>query len=249
MHDPVDTLRALGMMPAARPRTIEVRPTFGVPQPIPRSRPSHWPAHLLLVLLVVGGLGAAVVVTLLERSPPAPEPEPSTDVRLSAPTEAAGEGARRPFSGLSDTWVSDSVGSALIVLLRSQEGFRDTIYTDTRGKRTVGWGHNLEVPLPRPLGDLILDWDAGVRALQLERGFPQVHEMPGPVQVALLNMAFEVGPTGTLRFHDMLGALERRDWEAAAVAVEDSHFYRATDTRGRAEWVAGIFRQQTEEGK
>ena len=40
----------------------------------------------------------------------------------------------------------------------------------------------------------------------------------------------------------MIEAVNAGDWEAAARAVEASKW--ATETRSRAEWVAGVFRAQ-----
>ena len=47
----------------------------------------------------------------------------------------------------------------LKVNLRRNEGFRDTLYDDTKGVPTVGYGHNLRVPISNDAAELILSDD------------------------------------------------------------------------------------------
>ena len=138
--------------------------------------------------------------------------------------------------------LGSSVEAALQSRLELQEGWRDTVYVDSRGIRTVGYGHDLEVPMPRDLGGLILRFDIESAAARLEARWPEVAAQPDDVRVALIDMAFQLGVDGELAFRDMVAAVTAGDWEAAAQAVEASHW--EAETRARAEWVAGVFRAQ-----
>ena len=114
--------------------------------------------------------------------------------------------------------------------LKRDEGVRHTAYQDTHGVWTVGVGHNLRVPLSdtaieQILADDLLAVDTACRAL------PVWYQLSPARQGVLLNMAFNVGFDGLLRFQKMFAALRSGDYERAAVEMRDSLWARQVGAR------------------
>ena len=139
-----------------------------------------------------------------------------------------------------------------IALIDKHEGFRAHWYHDTRGFVTIGYGTNLDaagaIGHCKAAG---LDWSAlragqlitedQARRLMEEAAQHAVHvalvivvgldEMPENVQLVVVDMVYNLGSAGFLEFHDMIAALGRRDWKAAAAAMKASAWYGQVQTR------------------
>jgi len=126
--------------------------------------------------------------------------------------------------------------------LKRHEGLRLEAYICPAGALTIGYGHNLDV---FPLWDLgegdriseaqagqILELDARRFAADLDRELPRWRKLTEPRQAVLLNMAFNMGVAGLLRFRRMLSALEAGDFARAASEMLDSKW--KSDVKGRA---------------
>ena len=140
-------------------------------------------------------------------------------------------------------YLADSPGAydALTSRLMAEEGFRPLPYRDTRGILTWGYGRNLTVALTVAEGRYLLASSLDRNAAAFVKAWPAFDDMPLVVRESLLDMAFELGPGGVLGFHDMLAALERRDWSAAADAALDSVWAR-TEAPARAKRIAEALR-------
>ena len=127
---------------------------------------------------------------------------------------------------------------------------RHVAYECPAGKRTIGWGHNLEAaPIPtdwfsdgeKPrVGSVITndtaehilrtDVAACARNLDLYMGFWR--SMDAPRQAVLLNMCFNMGWGALREFKKMLSAVRRGEWREAAAEMQDSRWAR--QVKGRA---------------
>jgi GH24 family phage-related lysozyme (muramidase) len=126
------------------------------------------------------------------------------------------------------------------------EGNRPHVYTDTAGHPTVGIGFNLDRSDARTrLAAVGADYDA-VRAgtqdlsqdqinqlfshdvgtaVDTARGYYAGFDQLDPVrQRVLTNMAFNMGPATLGQFHQLHTALTNGDWNAAASAMQNSHW-------------------------
>lgn len=118
------------------------------------------------------------------------------------------------------------------------EGLRLTVYTCPAGYSTIGVGRNLEGRgISRPEAMLLLDNDINA-CLEDLCGFPWWGALNPVRQRALLNLRFQVGSGGFRAFKQMLSALDRRDFAAAATAARDSKWARQ-DSPERARRVTG----------
>lgn len=96
-------------------------------------------------------------------------------------------------------------------------------YTDTVGKLTIGYGHNLtDNGLSQKIVEMLLDDDIDACAKELIVKAPWVETLSEARMGVLVNMAFNLGVPGLLRFKDMVAALRKEDYEKAAVEMLDS---------------------------
>ena len=116
------------------------------------------------------------------------------------------------------------------------EGLRLTVYVCPAGFETIGVGRNLRGRgISKAEAFHLLDND--INACLDDLGTFAWWGALNPVrQKALLNMRFQLGSGGFRAFKQMLAALERRDYVAAAAAGRDSKWYR-TDSPERAQRV------------
>lgn len=133
---------------------------------------------------------------------------------------------------------------AVAAELVRDEGWREELYEDHLGYLTIGYGFLVDPrkggKLPRPVADFWLRWEVGRRREELERALPWFAGLPTGVQIALLNMAYQLGVPGLLKFRRMLAALEMGRREEAAEEALDSLWARQTP--GRAQRVAAAIR-------
>ena len=131
--------------------------------------------------------------------------------------------------------------------LRTSEGFRAEAYKDAKGW-AIGYGSTRWSKDGRPVqaGDKIsqeqaleeLGADLDEAAKQAQAKFPWLGNHPPEVQEAVVRMSFQMGAAGVAKFKDMLAAIRRKDYKAAAEHGLDSEWAR-TQSPGRAARVMG----------
>lgn len=128
--------------------------------------------------------------------------------------------------------------------LYRDEGWRPYAYRDHLGFLTLGYGFLIDERkggrIPQPVADFWLRWEIEDRRQQLRGRLPFFENLPQQVQVALINMAYQLGVPGLLNFRRMLAALSRGDRVAAAEEALDSQW--AKQTPKRAARVAAAIR-------
>lgn len=133
----------------------------------------------------------------------------------------------------------------LIVELRRDEGVRYSIYLDSLGVPTVGVGHNCKVsPLPAgwvcPLTDgqvnQLLTQDLANTFAQLNASLPWWATLDDVRQRCVANLAFNLGVTGLLTFHNTLLAMQRGSYAVAAAGMLASKW--ASQVGARAQRLA-----------
>lgn len=121
-------------------------------------------------------------------------------------------------------------------LLRQQlmrhEGLRLTPYTDTMGKLTIGYGHNLTAKgITTEVADLLLTADIDDTLAQVTLCMPWFRNLDPIRQRALADMAFNIGVRGLLGFKRMLNAVNANRWEDAANEMENSTWAKQVGKR------------------
>ena len=126
--------------------------------------------------------------------------------------------------------------------LKAEEGFRALPYRDSEGVLTIGYGTNLEIGITKREGAYLLSERVSITKIRFSHEWKPYRDMPADVQVELIDMAYQLGVSGLLGFHDMLKNLALGNYEGAALEVLDSAW--ATETPSRAARAAEVFRSQ-----
>lgn len=128
--------------------------------------------------------------------------------------------------------------------LQQHEGRRAHVYRDTVGKTTIGVGRNLEDRgLLEDEIDLLLDNDITAAYNDAARIVPGLNTLSEDRQHALIDMVFNLGAAGLLKFRKFLAAVEARDFDRAAAEMLDSKW--AKQVGKRAETLAGMIRPKS----
>ncbi len=128
-------------------------------------------------------------------------------------------------------------------MLLKDEAYRQFPYVDQNGVLTIAIGRNISltgegVSMDEAL--ILLDNDIANRYNKLAHYFPWFLGLSEARQIALVNMSFNLGFEGFLKFHKMLFALESRDYAMAADEMLDSEWRQQVGER--ATRLANIIR-------
>jgi len=130
------------------------------------------------------------------------------------------------------------------------EGYRDKVYTDTRGNPTIGYGFNLNdknmrsmVPADviagrRPLAQEEADNIFLTRYNQAARDAfnylgPDMLKLDPQRQAIIVDMAYNMGPNKLAEFKRMKKAIQSGDYQRAASEMKDSDWYKQTGNRSK----------------
>lgn len=113
------------------------------------------------------------------------------------------------------------------------EGREEKAYRDSRGIITIGVGRNLEsVGLSTEEINHLLRNDVA-RVHCVARELPIWTKLDDVRARVVMDMIFNMGLNGFLRFRKMIAAIERQDWGAAADEMVDSAWYGQVGRRSR----------------
>lgn len=137
--------------------------------------------------------------------------------------------------------------SAVLESLEKEEGFRSHVYQDSKGYWTIGIGRLVDSRRPsrgltREEARYLLKNDVNDLMAALDRRIAWWREMTSNRQRAILEMAFQLGPDGLLRFKKMIRALEIGNYERAALEALDSR-WAEKETPARAQRMAALIRE------
>ena len=132
----------------------------------------------------------------------------------------------------------------LVPRLMREEGFRATPSRDTRGILTVGYGTNLDDGLSADEAMFLLEYRINRAVTECAIAFRWFRGLDPVRQEVLVSLAYQLGIQGLRTFRRMLGALEQRDFVAAAAELEDSALARE-DAPARTARAAAALRVGT----
>jgi len=138
----------------------------------------------------------------------------------------------------------------LLQSVKKHEGYRNKVYLDTLGKRTVGVGHlcvedfwedNKEYEEKFLL--TILEHDLKTAIQGAERLLKDCRILDSLAREIIVEMVFQLGETGVSKFKNMLKALkEGPDYQTAPIEMLDSRWAKQTPNRaqGMSAEMAGL---------
>ena len=130
----------------------------------------------------------------------------------------------------------------LMKSVKAHEGFRNSVYKDTLGKRTVGYGHlcvedhwedNREYTVPELERVLEADLNNAIRgAEELCSDCPVLDDQAKEI---ITEMVFQLGKTGVSKFRNMWKALgqDPPQYDVAATEMLDSRWAKQTPSRAK----------------
>lgn len=134
--------------------------------------------------------------------------------------------------------------SPLISELRRDEGVINYAYQDSLGYWTIGVGHLIDKrkggKMPDVIIDMLLRYDIDEKIAELNEKLPWWGFLDEPSQRVIVNMAFNLGVEGLLKFGKFMDALKDGDRNRAASEMLDSKW--AEQVGARATRLATIIR-------
>ena len=131
----------------------------------------------------------------------------------------------------------------LLESVKKHEGYRNKVYLDTLGKRTVGVGHLCvedfweddkeyeEKFLMEILQKDLQQAIRGARSLMEDYGCADIDEQAEEI---LIEMVFQLGMTGVSKFKKMWKALAELNYIGASYEMLDSRWSKQTPNRAKA---------------
>ena len=119
-------------------------------------------------------------------------------------------------------------------LLR-EEGAESCAYQDSLGFWTIGVGRLIDSRKGGGLSneeiDFLLENDIKTKTREVLLALPWVPRLSEPRQAVLINMAFQLGIGGLLKFKRALGSIEDGQYSEAAMEMLDSAWAKQTPAR------------------
>ena len=135
-----------------------------------------------------------------------------------------------------------SKNKSLIERLKINEGFSSTVYQDTEGFDTIGYGFAIkDLVLTEEIASLILNERIEKRINHLEKTLKWFSDLPPEVQSVVVEMTYQLGITGFLKFKKAINHMKEKEWQLAAHEMLDSRW--AKQTPNRANRLADIVRE------
>ena len=117
-------------------------------------------------------------------------------------------------------------------MLRRHEGLRLTVYECSAGKKTIGYGRNLEDRgITESEAEWMLDNDIEYTEERLASSFEFYQQLDDVRKAVLIDLAFNLGMAGLKGFKKMLKALEHGDYSEAAIQLLNSRYARQVTNR------------------
>ena len=113
--------------------------------------------------------------------------------------------------------------------LRTEEGYRDTIYLDTRGFQTIGIGHLVKPSdnfvqgkrYSRKVIEKVFDYDVKI-CVQDAYNLCKDLDIKEEAILIIAHMCFQLGRTKTALFVKLFDCLRKKDYVGAGFEMEDS---------------------------
>ena len=131
----------------------------------------------------------------------------------------------------------------LLASVKKHEGYRNKVYLDTLGKRTVGVGHLCvedfwedDKEYEEKFLMTILEHDLqsaikGAKELMSENGCNDIDEI---AEELIIEMVFQLGKTGVSKFRNMWKHLSALEYSMAASEMLDSRWAKQTPNSAQA---------------
>ena len=119
-------------------------------------------------------------------------------------------------------------------MLKRHEGLKLTVYECTAGKKTIGYGRNLEDRgITEREAEELLDNDIEAIEAQLRNSFDFYMGLTDVRKAVLIDLTFNIGLGGVKGFKNMLAALDKQNYTEAKYQLLDSRYARQVPNRAK----------------
>lgn len=125
------------------------------------------------------------------------------------------------------------ISSVLLAELKRQEGFSPVVYKCTAGFNTIGYGLNLDAGIDEALAEVILKHQVEQVEHEITRRLDWFKNLTSARREVLINMAFNLGIEGLLKFHRTLFLMENSRHDEAAVEMLNSKWAKQVGNRAK----------------
>ena len=121
--------------------------------------------------------------------------------------------------------------NTLIDRIKNHEGFSGSCYKDTLGYDTIGYG--IKLPLTHEEAELLLVHRLNEKKQELFRYLPWLKQEPSEVQDVLLEMSYQLGIGGLMKFKNTLRFIKEHKYKEASIEMLDSLWAKQTPNRAK----------------
>ena len=123
---------------------------------------------------------------------------------------------------------------SLLDNIKESEGFRSSVYKDTLGIDTIGYGFAIkDLYLTKEDCDRILERKVAELKIRVHNKFPFIITLPESVQDVMIECCYQLGVSGFSKFKKTLAYLEDHDFKNAGIEMLDSRWAKQTPNRAK----------------
>lgn len=123
---------------------------------------------------------------------------------------------------------------ALTASVKAHEGLSLSMYTDSTGHWTIGYGRNIQDDgISQAEANMLLKNDLNNAIAACQHLWPWFDGLDGPRQRVLVEMLFNMGQSRLLEFRNMLAAVQAGDYARAAAEMLRSVWATQVGIRAR----------------
>lgn len=132
----------------------------------------------------------------------------------------------------------------LLESIKKHESFSRTVYKDSLGFDTIGYGSAIKnLELDEDLAGIIMERKVMSLILECYDRFPWLSSQPSRIQEVVLNMTYQMGVTGFSKFRKTIAFLVKKDYKSASLEMLRSRWGR-TQSPNRALELSEIVKKE-----
>ena len=122
----------------------------------------------------------------------------------------------------------------LIESIKQHEGYVPTVYKDSLGIDTIGYGFAIkDLELDKDICDMILDRKIKALKVSIAKKFQWYGYMPPEIKNVIDEMCYQLGVTGFSKFKKTISYLQDKQWTNASIEMLDSKWAKQTPNRAK----------------
>ena len=123
---------------------------------------------------------------------------------------------------------------SLVDAIKLHEGFSPTVYKDTLGYDTIGYGFAIkDLEITEEIAEQILEVKIKDLVSNVYDRFEWVAEMPLNVRNVIFEMCYQMGIHGFSKFFKTIEYLKSKEYKLASLEMLDSKWARQTPNRAK----------------